>query len=62
VTGLAWRSESEFVSVGVKHIKFWTINGTNIKFIKGSMGTNNFVPLLSVVSIGDKYVTGNAQG
>jgi hypothetical protein len=31
VNGVAWASEDEFTTVGNKHVKFWTLNGRNVK-------------------------------
>ena len=36
VNCVAWKSETEFCTVGNKHIKFWTLNGRNVS---GKMGT-----------------------
>lgn len=30
VSAILWSSNNEFVSTGVKHIKFWTLNGRNV--------------------------------
>lgn len=31
----AWSSNTEFVTCGIKHIKFWTLNGRNAKGVRG---------------------------
>jgi hypothetical protein len=35
VNVLTWKNKNEFMSAGVKHIKFWTINGTNMSSKNG---------------------------
>ncbi len=38
VTGLAWKEGgTEFVTIGAKMIKFWTLNGRNASAKKGSI-------------------------
>ena len=32
INGLAWKNDSEFISVGDRHVKFWTLNGRNMSF------------------------------
>jgi len=35
VNGAAWKNEDEFVTVGMKHVKFWKMSGRNVS---GKMG------------------------
>jgi len=32
INGLAWKKDCEFISVGDRHVKFWTLNGRNMSF------------------------------
>lgn len=32
-------SDSQFVSVGIKHVKFWTLAGGAVMYKKGAVGT-----------------------
>jgi WD40 repeat protein len=48
VTAVAWKNDQQFVTCGVKHIKFWNISGRNLAAKKGVMGSTNFEPLVSV--------------
>jgi hypothetical protein len=34
----AFKSEQEFVVVGLKTVKFWTLSGRNISYQKGTFG------------------------
>ena len=62
VTGLAWINDKEFVTIGVKHIKFWTINGRNVTAKKGSTGGEALIPLTSVAVVNGTTVTGTFKG
>jgi len=44
VNGMAWKSESEFITFGAKHLKVWTMNGTNLTSANGSHGSGTFIP------------------
>ena len=35
VNGFAWKNDNEFATVGMKHIKFWTLTGRNLKSTMG---------------------------
>ena len=37
VTGLACKSETEFMTCGLKHVKFYTLTGKNVKPLRGSL-------------------------
>jgi len=39
VNAIACKSETEFMTCGLKHVKFWTANGKNIKGIRGTLDT-----------------------
>jgi microtubule-associated protein-like 6 len=57
VCGAAWKSETEYMTVGLKHVKLWTEG-------KGAMGKipGKWDPMLSVVCWNDKFVTGGSSG
>ena len=57
VSAIAWKNDSQFVSVGPKHIKFWTVTGRNITSKRGIFGQQQKQePLVSVT-----YAYGNNQ-
>lgn len=39
VTDSGFKNNNEFVTIGLKHIKFWTLNGRNLTSSKGIFGT-----------------------
>jgi len=39
VLGADWKDEIEFITVGLKHIKLWTLNGRNLTSQKGVYGS-----------------------
>jgi hypothetical protein len=62
VTGLAWLDDKNFVTIGVKHIKFWTLNGRNVTGKRGTGAGNNFIPLTAVTVAEGIAITGTAKG
>lgn len=42
MTSIAWKSDTEFVTTGFKVVKFWTLNGRNVKGTNGSTGAAKF--------------------
>jgi len=58
VTCITWTSRNNFVTVGIKHIKFWTLNGRNIKAKKGRGRGIGAV----VFAFDTTVVTGNNKG
>lgn len=36
ILDIKWKNDFEFVSVGIKHIKFWTYSNTGIKSKNGT--------------------------
>jgi len=46
VTDLAFKTNNEFVSIGLKHLKIWTINGRNLNAAKGIFGS---IPVDSLI-------------
>eukprot|EP01022_Parablepharisma_sp_SALTPOND_P009431 TRINITY_DN1391_c0_g1_i1.p1 TRINITY_DN1391_c0_g1~~TRINITY_DN1391_c0_g1_i1.p1 ORF type:complete len:2151 (-),score=139.11 TRINITY_DN1391_c0_g1_i1:21-6473(-) len=47
VTSCDFKSDSEFVTCGVKHIKFWTVTGYNLTCLRGLI--EDFEPIASAV-------------
>lgn len=41
IVDIDWVSETEFVTVGIKHFKTWTLSGQSLKDKKGSFGKYN---------------------
>lgn len=66
VTGVAWKSETQFVTIGSKHIKFWQLNGRNLVSKRGLFGQQQKQePLISVTYAytNNQYcVTGSKSG
>lgn len=32
---MGWVNDTDFVSIGIKHYKYWTVDGTNLNFKEG---------------------------
>nr|MCQ2973133.1 WD40 repeat domain-containing protein [archaeon] len=62
VLDAVWINNEEFVSVGPKHIKFYTVKGRNITAVKGSFGKIKQEQLCSVCSAFKKLFTGTVKG
>ena len=60
-----WKIANEAVTAGLKHIKFYTVKGSNIKAEKGSTGkAGKFEPILCICyAFSDqKCLTGTSKG
>ena len=58
-----WKSETEFVTVGMKHVKFFTISGSNINGTKGLYGSMGPTPMICVgFAFGTDMFTGTPKG
>lgn len=57
VTAAAWKNETEYMTVGLKHAKFWNQG-------KGVLGKipGKWDPMVSCVYWNDKFVTGGSSG
>jgi len=44
-----WKSETEFATVGMKHVKFFTIQGSNLQAGKGLYGSMGPTPMISCI-------------
>ena len=62
VTELAFSSENEFVTIGLKHIKFFSLNGRNISGKKGIFGSVKQEALICLAYVGNVLLTGDAKG
>merc|ERR1711871_480849 len=63
VLDLLFKSENEIIIVGVKHAKFFSLNGRRLKGKKGIFGKKGKIqPILCVASLGTNVVTGQADG
>ena len=66
VNAVAWRNQTEFVSCGNKHVKFWTLDGRNLKCKVGTLARKVFEAQTTAVYIntGSQAVciTGGAGG
>jgi len=62
VTSCEFKSDNEFVTCGVKHIKFWNITGYNMTCLRGLI--EDFEPIISAVYAFPKKtcVTGTTTG
>lgn len=61
IIDLKWIDEDNFVSIGVKHYKYWTLNGKSVKGKTGSFGKN--CNILCCVAIKDsKAYVGASDG
>lgn len=64
ITTCEFKSDTEFVTCGVKHIKFWTFNGSTVTGSRGLMGNGQFEPQISAAfAFSSKTcVTGSSKG
>ncbi|MCQ2820872.1 MAG: WD40 repeat domain-containing protein, partial [archaeon] len=62
VLDLAWSSNTEFVTVGPGHIKFFKISGNTLTGKKGNLGKYKSEPLACVASAFGKIFTGTNKG
>ena len=64
VTTCEFKSDTEFVTCGLKHVKFWTLNGLNLSGSRGLMGTGQFEPQLcaAFAFAAKTCVTGSSKG
>ncbi len=64
VTTCEFKSDTEFITCGVKHVKFWSLNGLNLTGTRGLMGNGNFEPQLcaAFAFAGKTCVTGSSKG
>ena len=61
IIDVAFISEKEFVTTGIKHFKIWTLNGLKLTGKRGQFGKNDNI-LLSLTIIQDKIYTGTSAG
>ena len=61
ITDMAFTSETEFVTAGIKHFKAWALNGTSLTGKRGNFGSANNL-LLCVAAEGANVYTGTAAG
>jgi WD40 repeat protein len=47
VMDACWKDETEFATVGLKHVKFFNIQGINMTMSKGLYGASGVVPMIS---------------
>lgn len=40
VTALSYKNDTEFMTCGLKHVKFYTVNGKNVKALRGTLETS----------------------
>jgi len=64
VLGADWKDEKEFITVGLKHVKLWTLNGRNLTAQKGVFGSTPIDSHLVVCyAFGKKVcISGDARG
>ena len=64
VTDCEFKSDFEFATCGLGHMKFWSFKGANINFHRGLMGSGQFEPLTCVAfAFPSKIcVTGTTKG
>jgi WD40 repeat protein len=62
VLGCGWKSESEFTSVGQKHIKMWSLTANNCSSKRGSWGRGRAEALLDAVYVSGCCFTGGWKG
>lgn len=64
VTDCAFKTNTEFVTIGLKHIKFWTLNGRSLTTNKGIFGSIAIESLICMTYAFDNnsMFTGDAKG
>lgn len=55
-------SDSQFVSVGIKHVKFWTLAGGALMYKKGVVGTLEDGRMQTMLSVAFGAVSSPFQG
>ncbi len=61
----AWKDETEFATCGMKHVKFFNIQGANLTMSKGLYGATGIVPTIScnyVFQDKSMFLTGSSTG
>lgn len=61
ITDVVFKDESVFFTGGVKHFKQWTINGANLKSVRGNFGQNKNI-LCCLTLAGDEVLAGSVTG
>eukprot|EP00163_Fabomonas_tropica_P029151 TRINITY_DN615_c0_g1_i1.p1 TRINITY_DN615_c0_g1~~TRINITY_DN615_c0_g1_i1.p1 ORF type:complete len:1806 (-),score=610.31 TRINITY_DN615_c0_g1_i1:143-5560(-) len=60
---IEWIDNSRFMTGGVKHVKFWTWNGSNLDNDRGLFGGNNITTVLGATLTTDgRLITANYNG
>ena len=62
ILGIAWKSDSEYFTVGIKHFTQWSFSGSTIKGTKGKFTGNNALVSVAVVKQKGDIVCGSATG
>jgi len=64
VTDIGFKNQNEFVTVGMRHIKFWSIGGNNLNFVRGKWNSYIPEPLLCAIFCFQQQVcfTGGISG
>jgi WD40 repeat protein len=64
VMDACWKDETEFATVGLKHVKFFNIQGLNITMSKGLYGPSGVTPMISCAYAFKEqvFLTGMATG
>ena len=63
IFGIAFSTEREFATVGIRHMKFWTIEEDNtLSFVEGNLVDNENDKFGSIVSDGSKYYVSTQNG
>ena len=62
IIDLKWLDDDNFVSIGVKHYKYWTMKGKQIKGQRGSFGRKNCNILCCVAVRDSKAYVGASDG
>jgi len=62
VLGVGWKNDSDFCTVGSKHIKMWTFKGSSCSSKRGSWGREKAEPLLEAVYRGNTCFTASWKG
>ena len=62
VTSATWISENEFITCGVRHVKFWTQKGTRLDNKRALYGKLGQIPILDITKFNGKIYSTTSKG
>lgn len=62
VTDVKWKNDTEFVTVGINHLRQWVLSGGGLSSKKGILGKNGSTKYLTAVFNGEDCLVGASDG